>query len=314
MKILALESYALSAVARLRAQPGLEISEDRKTLAEAEVLLIRSRTRIDKDFLAQAPRLKLIVTSTSGFDHVDWRECGQRDVQVAHTPSANAQATSELTLTLMLAFERDLLNARKNVKNNLWREGLPRPQGLDGQELGIIGLGRVGRRVARLGEALGMKLKAFDPYVESEVFEQYQVERLSLIEVLKTSDYVSLHVPLTKETLHLLNQPTLNEMQADAVLINTCRGPVVDENALLSALDEGTIRGAAMDVIEREPPPKGHRVLTHPKLLLTPHIGAFTSGAWEKASHEAVDKVLLYIRGQEILDTLPLRTPWFDKT
>ena len=118
------------------------------------------------------------------------------------------------------------------------------------------------------------------------------IERLSLIETLKANDYISLHVPLTKETKHLLNQPTFGEMQGEAVLINTCRGPVVDENALLTALDEGTIRGAAVDVIEREPPPKGHRVLTHPKLLLTPHIGAFTDSAWEKASLAAVDKGL----------------------
>ena len=137
------------------------------------------------------------------------------------------------------------------------------------------------------------------------------IERLGFIELLRSADYVTLHVPLTKETKHLLNQPTFKEMQAEAVLINTCRGPVVDENDLMVALDEGTIAGAAMDVIEREPPPAGHRLLTHPKLLLTPHIGAHTDSAWEKASLEAVEKVLAFARGEALKDTLPLATPWF---
>ena len=178
----------------------------------------------------------------------------------------------------------------------------------------MIGLGRVGRKVARLAQAFGMNVSVFDPYIEPEVFKEFNATRLSLIELLKASDYVSLHVPLTKETKHLLNQPTLNEMQAEAVLINTCRGPVVDENALLTALDEGTIRAAAMDVIEREPPPKGHRVLTHPKLLLTPHIGAFTDSAWNRASHEAVDKVFQFLKGEKLDACLPLEAAWFEKT
>jgi D-3-phosphoglycerate dehydrogenase len=159
-----------------------------------------------------------------------------------------------------------------------------------------------------------MRVSGFDPYVDENVFGRHGIERLSLIETLKANDYVSLHVPLTRETKHLLNQPTFAEMQGEAVLINTCRGPVVDENALLTALDEGTIRAAAVDVIEREPPPKGHRVLTHPKLLLTPHIGAFADSAWEKASQEAVGKVFKFIQGQPVGDTLPLNVPWFERT
>lgn len=314
MNIVVLENYAVNAVARLRAENSLKISQDSSQLGEAEILLIRSRTRVDKELLARMPKLRLVVTATSGFDHIDWRACVERGVIAAHTPEANAQSTAELTLTLMLAWERQLINARKNVRENRWREGLVRPHGLEGLELGIIGLGRVGRRVARISEAFGMRVSAYDPYIEDSVFKSSNIERLSLIELLKANDYVSLHVPLTSETLHLLNQPTLGEMQGEAILINTCRGPVVDENALMTALDEGTIAGAAMDVIEREPPPRGHRVLTHPKLLLTPHIGAFTDQAWEKSSVEAVDKALRFLRGQPVLDTLPLPVPWFENT
>lgn len=311
MNVHVLESYAVSAMARLQAEPRLKLTS---TIADADILLIRSRTKVDRLFLDKTPNLKLIVTATSGFDHVDWRECRARGVIVSHTPEANAQSTAELTLALMLAWERDLVAARKNVREGKWREGLARPHGLEGQELGIIGLGRVGRRVARLAAGFGMRLSAYDPYIEEDVFRAHRCERLSLIELLKANDYITLHVPLTSETLHLINLPTINEMQGEAVLINTCRGAVVDENALITALDEGLIAGAAMDVIEREPPPKGHRSLVHPKLLLTPHIGAYTDTAWEKASNEAVDKALKFLNGQPVLDTLPLATPWFENT
>lgn len=311
IKTVVLENYALSAVARLQAQGTFEISQNPADLKTAEVLLIRSRTRVNQDVLNQAPHLKLVVTATSGFDHLDWRACEKRGVVCAHTPNANAQSTAELTLSLMLAAERQLVEARRNVRNNRWREGLTRPHGLEGQILGIMGLGRVGQRVARMARTFGMKLIGYDPYVEERVFTEFEVERHGMIEVLRSADIVTLHVPLTKETKHLLNQPTFNEMQEHALLVNTCRGPVVDENDLMVALDEAVIRGAAMDVIEREPPPAGHRLLTHPKLLLTPHIGAFTESAWEKASNEAVEKAIAYKNNQPIGDTLPLKTAWF---
>ncbi len=311
MKVVVLESYSANSLARLKADSRLTVEGDLKS---AEILLIRSQTKVDLHFLNQAPALKLVVTATSGFDHIDWRACRERGITVTHTPEANAQSAAELTIALILLWERQLIAARKNVRENKWRTGLPKPLGLEGQALGIVGLGRIGRRVAKIAHALGMHISAFDPYVEGEVFQQYHAERLSLIELLKANDYVSLHVPYTKETHHLLNKPTLGEMQGEAVLINTCRGAVVDENALLTALDDGLIQGAAMDVIEREPPPSGHRALTHPKLLLTPHIGAYTTSAWEKASSEAVDKALAFIAGHKVADTLPLATPWFDKT
>lgn len=314
MNIVVLESYAANAMAKLQAAPGLKVSTDSKNLSEAEILLIRSRTNIDEHLFKQAPKLKCVITSTSGFDHIDWRECQKRGITAAHTPNANAGSTAELTIALILAVERQLINARKNVRENRWREGLPRPSGLEGQDIGIIGLGRVGTKVAKLAQAFGMRVTGYDPYVDEEVFHAHGIERLSLIECLKANDYVSLHVPLTKETKHLLNMPTFGEMQGEAILINTCRGAVVDENALLTSLDEGTIRGAAVDVIEREPPPKGHRVLTHPNLLMTPHIGAYTDSAWEKASQEAVEKALKFSRGEPISDTLPLNVPWFQFT
>lgn len=313
MNVVVLDQFSLNALARLKAS-DVEVSEQTTDLSKADAILIRSKTRIDADFLEKAPNVKLIVSATSGFDHIDWRECKKRGVICAHTPEANAQSTAELTMALMLAGERDLPFAIRNVRGNNWRQGLPRPRGLDGKTLGLIGLGRVGSKVARMAQAFGMKVIAHDPYINFENFSHLNCLRLGLIEVLKTADIVSLHVPLTKETHHLLNHATFKEMQNDAILINTCRGPVVSENDLMAALDEGLIRGAAMDVIEREPPPNGHRLLTHPRLLLTPHIGAYTESAWEKASIAAANQILRLKEGKKVLDTLPLSTPWFEKT
>jgi len=313
MNVWITEPIAVSALAQLRAQSHLALVDDP---ALAEIALIRSRTQIDKAFLNQAPRLRAVVTATSGFEHMDWKECQQRGITVAHTPDANAASAAELTWTLILALERQLLLAAKNVRSNNWRTGLVRPHGLAGQTLGIIGLGRIGGRVARMGQLFGMRVVAYDPYVEVERFSASgPIERLGLIELLMSSDYLSLHVPLTCETRHLLNHATLKEMTRHARLINTSRGAVVSENDLITALDEGVIAAAACDVIEREPPPKGHRVLNHPKILLTPHIGAYTESAWERSSLEAAEKVIAFSSGgAHLADTLPLNTPWFDLT
>jgi len=314
MKILVLENYSATAIARLQAEDGVKVSQKLQDLEQAEVLLVRSRTQVNSELLQKAPNLKLIVTATSGFDHIDWRQCLDRGITVTYTAEANAPSTAELTFALILSWARHIPEALRVVREGNWREQLSRPPGLEMQTLGVVGLGRVGGRVARIAKMFGLKVQAFDPYVDDSMFATYDVERTGFIELLKTSDWVSLHVPLTSETRHLMDQSTFKEMQAEAVLVNTCRGPVVSENDLLVALDGGTIAGCAMDVLEREPPARGHRLLQHPNLLLTPHIGAYTERAWEKASHEAVEKVLCFRSGDDLLDTLPLDTPWFEKT
>lgn len=311
MKVAVLESYSVSALGRLKAA-GFAVGDI--ALSEADVALVRSRTRVNNAFFDEAPNLKLVVSATSGFDHLDWKAAEKRGVAVAHTPEANAASTAELTLGLILTFERELNQAIPLVKSGQWREDLRRPQGLDGQTLAVIGLGRVGSRVARLGAALGMRVVASDPYVGEDQFQALNADRLGFTEALRAADYLSLHVPLTSETKHLMTTSTFNEMNEHAVLINTCRGQVVSENDLLLALDERAIRGAAMDVIEREPPPKNHRLFTYPNFLLTPHIGAYTESAWERSGHAAVDRVLDFQAGRPVADRLPLKTAWFEKS
>lgn len=317
MNIVVLESYSPSATGLLTAN-GHKIfngvGEANANLKQAEILLIRSQTKITKEFLAPLNHLKLIISATSGFDHMDWRAAQEKNVVVAHTPEANAQSTAELTLTMMLAWARQLIPATQNVKQHKWRKNLLRGESLEGKSLGIVGLGRVGSRVAALAQAFGMRVYAHDPYIDRAKFGELNVECLGLMELFKTTDYVSLHVPLTKETKHLINYPTLREMTPHTVLVNLCRGSVVDESEVVVALNERVIAGALLDVLEREPPQNDSKLLSHPQIIVTPHIGAHSDKAWEKASMEAAKKAIAFAEGKDIGDTLPLKTPWFEKT
>lgn len=307
MKVFVAENYAASSLARLKATPSLVVTDQ---LKEAEALLIRSQTVVDENFLQQAPNLKLVVTATSGFDHIHWRDCQKRGVTAAFTPEANAHSTAELTLFLMSALFRGTLSQMENAREGRWREGLKRGESLEDKTVGIVGLGRVGQRVAQLAKAHGMRVVAHDPYVDVKTFDG--IERLSFIEVLRAADAVTLHVPLTKETKHMINLATLNEMPPGGFLINVSRGACIDESEVLMALRNHHLAGVAFDVLEREPPLASNELLRHPQALVTPHVGAFTAQAFEKASHAAVSRVIHFAHGQPIADTLPLSTPWFE--
>jgi D-3-phosphoglycerate dehydrogenase len=313
MNIVALESFSPAALALLAAN-GHHVSLDPAHAIEADVLLVRSHIKVTKQFLAPLKNLKLIVSATSGFNHIDWQAARAQNVMVTHTPDANTQSAAELTMLLMLAWSRKFTSGVYNVRQHKWRKNLLRGESLEGKSIGIIGLGKVGSKVAHLAQAFGMSVVAHDPYISAERFEKHNAERLGLMELLKSADFVSLHVPLTSETKHLINYPTLREMMPSTVLVNTSRGPVVDESEVVVALNENVIAGALLDVLEREPPQNDSKLLTHQKIILTPHIGAFTDQAWDKASREAAAKVIDFANGKSLGDTLPLDFPWFDKS
>lgn len=319
IKIVITDSYHGHALAKLKAEVDCTLhhaSNLRPTadeLRDCEVLLIRSRTRIESNLLKEAPKLKLVVSATSGYDHIDWVACQKQGVTVAHAPEANATAAAELTIGLMMTLARKLRQSFSAIERNHWRSDELRGESLAGKALGIIGLGRVGKKVARIARAMDMKLLAFDPYVDESTFVEFQAERLGLSEILVASDILTLHVPLTRETLHLLNHQTLPLMNPECLVINVSRGPVIDESELTVALDEGHVRGAALDVFEKEPLIKESRLRGRSNVVLTPHIGAFTEEALEKASMEAVQRVIEFMTIGRTKDCLPLNTPWFNQ-
>lgn len=311
MKVIVLDNYDANALARLRTHKDIEILHDPKQLGEAHIALIRSRTKIDQDFLNEAKNMKLIISATSGIDHMDWQLAQTKNVVCCHTPEANTESTAQLTISHLLNLYRQILPATQNTKKAKWRDELTRTRTLEGQVLGVVGLGRIGSRVTEIAQALGMKIVGFDPYLPEEFWDKHKIEKLSFIELLRVADAVTFHTPLTKETKYMMAYSTLRLMLPHAFLINCARGSIIDNKELLVALNENVLAGAALDVLEKEPPDSTNALLKHPKLLLTPHIGAWTDQAFAKASQAAVDRVFQYLNGQKVHDSLPLENSWF---
>lgn len=276
-----------------------------------DTLIIRSQTKIDKKCLSRFPSLKLIVTATAGFNHIQLDLCQERGIRVAHCPASHTASTAELTWGLILACARRLIEARNAVINEDWNRNHIMGTELHGKSIGVIGLGRVGSHVAQIARGFSMKVLAFDPFQEDEVFQKYSAERVSLEELLSQSDIVSLHVPLTKQTKHMLGDLFLESLSPESILINTCRGPVIHEMALIQKLQSKKIGAVGLDVFEYEPLDKTSLLLNFANVVTTPHIGASTHEAFAKASHEAFQKVITFFTTNKLSDELPPNAPWY---
>ncbi len=244
---------------------------------------------------AGAPRLRVIARTGVGVDTVDLEAATDLGVVVTNTPGVNAEAVAELVFGLMIALARGILEADHLVREGRWvrRLGVE----LFGKWLGIVGLGRIGQEVARRGIGFGMQVAAFDPLVDPEVAGALGVALVPFAEVIERADFLTLHVPLTPNTRHLVGEEELRRMKPTAYLINTSRGGVVDEAALARALREGWIAGAACDVFDEEPP-LGSPLLQAPNVLLTPHLGGHTREAVSRSARIAAEQVLAVFRGE----------------
>ncbi len=283
-------------------------------LVGAHALIIRSRTLINEDFLKKAQQLQLIISCTSGFDHIDLEATSKWGITVMHTPSANIDSAAQLTWGLVLACAHNLLSAHRMVKSGEWKRDQLTGLELAGRTYGIVGLGRIGTRVAEIATIFGMNVVAYDPYQEDEVFSKLKIPRLSYEEVLKTADVLSFHVPKTLETENMLNRSHFEYIHRGLVLINTSRGSVVRENDLCEALQKGWLRAAGLDVFEKEPLSRNSNLLDFPNVILTPHIGANTEDAFFKASQIAAHKLISFFTDGSTSDTLPPRVPWYGAT
>lgn len=268
MKILIADAFDKSLPKRLEAFG--EVFEDMARLSEAEVLLIRSKTKVTPELLEKAPRLKLVIRGGVGLDNVDRAACQARGVKVLNTPEASSVAVAELALALMLAIPNRLVEAHTSMKEGKWLKKELKRTELFGKTLGLLGVGRIGTEVARRAAAFGMKVLAFDPYLK-----EHPVARLvSLEDLLASSDYISLHTPLTDETRGMVNGALIARMKDGVILINTGRAKVIDEAALAEALRSGKVAAYGTDVWSSDPPPPDCPLLSAPNVLMTPHIGA----------------------------------------
>ncbi len=259
-------------------------------------LVVRSRTKVTDALLSQAPQLRVVARAGVGVDNVDLKAATARKVLVVNAPTAATTSVAELTVTFALLLVRDLYGAIQATKGGAWKRGLNGAE-LSGKTVGLVGYGRIGREVARRLRAFGASVVAFDPLLPRSPDETPLVP---LDELLARSDIVSLHAALTPENHHLLNAERLARLRRGAYIINVARGALIDEEALLAALTSGQVAGAALDVFEPEPPTRT-ALLTHPKVVATPHLGASTPEAQNRAGVQVAEELLRLLRGEEPL-------------
>lgn len=290
--------------------PSLILHHEAEKLMKAQALIIRSKFFITSELLDKTPQLKLIVTCTSGFEHIDLNETQKRNICVMFTPEANTIAAAELTWGLLLACNRSIAAAHTTLKKGIWMREPFLGTELAHKTLGIVGLGRIGKKVAQYANAFGMNVLAFDPYVEAMAFTESKAARVSYEEILKQSDFLSFHVPSTKETQNMFSQSQIECVHPDLILINTSRGSVVNEEDLIKALQDQKIKFAALDVFAKEPLAQNSKLLSCPNLILTPHLGAYTKEAFLRASFEASRYVEDFFKNNKTQNTLPLKNDW----
>ncbi len=272
-----------------------------QALQDADGLIVRSETRVDRDLLEHAPRIRVVGRAGVGVDAIDVEAATQAGIVVVNTPAANTIAATEQTFALLLAFMRHVPEAVSSIRAQRWERGPFIGNELYGKTLGIIGLGRIGGGVCARARAFGMQVLAHDPYVPASRGESLQAEMVPLPELLERADVVTLHVPFTAQTRGMIDARALSRMKPTAVLLNCARGGVIDEEALLDALDNERIRGAAIDVVANEPPPANSssaRLHAHPRVLATPHLGGSTHEALERIAVELAQDVADALRGK----------------
>jgi D-3-phosphoglycerate dehydrogenase / 2-oxoglutarate reductase len=276
---------------------GLSPEELLQTIGNYDGLIVRSATQVTAEVIDRADNLKAIGRAGIGVDNIDIDAATKRGVIVANAPESNTVAAAEHTLGLMLAAARRIPAADSSLRDGEWKRSAFKGVEVSGKTLGLIGLGHVGAIVARGALGMGMRVLAYDPYVSEDRMRQVNVERAETTdEVFERSDFVSLHVPRTPQTVGLANEESLEKMKPGAYLINVARGGIVDETALYNALKEGTIAGAALDVFAEEPTTESP-IFTLPNVVVTPHLGASTAEAQDRAGITAAEQVATALGG-----------------
>lgn len=273
---------------------GITADELLSEIEPFQGLLVRSRTRVTAELLAAAPALRVIGRAGTGVDNIDVEAATRSGVVVMNVPGGNAVAAAELTIALMTSLARSVPQAAASLKAGRWDRKAFQGTELTGKTLGVVGLGRIGREVGARARGLRMRVIAYDPLTTAEVADDLGVELRPLEELVKESDFLTLHVPLSEETRHLVDASLLALARPGLRVLNVARGGIVDEAALLDALERGRVAGAALDVFESEPP-EDNPLVAHPAVISTPHLGASTAEAQAGVAHAVASQVGRYL-------------------
>lgn len=278
-------------------------------LGDFDALVVRSETKVTAELLARGKNLKVVGRAGIGVDNVDVRAATQQGVLVVNAPTANLISATEHTFALLLSLARNVAAADRGLKDGKWNRKAFVGTELQGKKLGVIGFGRIGQQVARRARAFEMEILAYDPFLDADQIRRADAVPLTLDELAAQADVITLHVPFTDETRNLIDARRLALMRPHTLLVNCARGGVVDEAALLAALEAGQLGGAALDVFAEEPL-KDFRLVQHPKVVATPHLGAQTQEAQERISTQTAKMVVEALSGSLAISAvnLPFRS------
>ena len=304
MKILVTDEIAEEAMNKLKEKHEVVFQELRgeelkKEIGNYDALMVRSATKVTKDIIQAAERLKVIGRAGVGVDNIDVEEATKKGIIVVNSPTGASISVAELTIGHMISLARHLTKADKTMKEGIWAKKQLKGRELHGKTLGIVGCGNIGKVVAKYAKAFNMEVIGYDPFLSKEEMEEHGIKKVdSLEELMKTADFVSLHIPHIPQTHHLINEKMLSLMKPTAYLINCARGGIVDEEALYEALKEKKIAGAALDVYEKEPPEKSP-LFELENVVFTPHLGASTVEGQIRAGVICAEQILKVLDGEE---------------
>src|SRR5580692_291630 len=301
MNVLVAEPMAQAGIELFQAQQGWNVivsnpKEYAKHLAEADALIVRSAVQVNADVLKRAPKLRVIGRAGVGVDNVDLPGSTAGGVLVMNTPGGNAVSVAEHTIALMLSMARSIPQASASTKAGKWEKKKFLGSELRGKAIGIIGLGSIGREVVKRARAFEMRILAHDPYVTAQIAKDLGIQLVSLAELYKNSDYITIHVSLTPETDKLLNKEAFAQMKQGVRLVNCARGELLDEAALKEAVESGKVAGVALDVFLKEPTDASQPLFALDQVLATPHIGGSTEEAQEIVGVRIAEQVVEYLQ------------------
>ncbi|MDE1727301.1 MAG: D-2-hydroxyacid dehydrogenase [Thaumarchaeota archaeon] len=278
-------------------EPEITPEQIKEKIGNYEIVIVRSRTKLTKDLIEQASKCKIIARVGVGLDNIDVDAAKTKNIRVINAVEGAMNAVAELVLGLMLSLAREIPRADREIRNGKWLKKELMGSELSGKYLGIVGLGNIGKKLARHAKALNMNIIGFDVMpIPDEFSREVGLIKADLDTLLSSADFISFHVPFTPETYHLVNAQRLSKMKKTTHIINTSRGEIINEEDLYSALKEGKIAGAALDVFEKEPA-TGNKLATLPNVICTPHIGAQTREAQALAANVIAEKIIMILRG-----------------
>jgi D-3-phosphoglycerate dehydrogenase / 2-oxoglutarate reductase len=320
MKIIICDPISPKGIALLQQRPEFEVVVLSKRLPEAELLpivadatalVVRSETKVTKKVIEAAKKLRVVGRAGVGVDNVDIEASTQHGVVVMNTPGGNTVTTAELTFTMLLSLARKVPQAHATMVAGKWDRKLFQGVELQGKTLGVLGMGRIGTEVAKRAKAFGMTVVAYDPYLTEDRARAVGAEfAADLDAVYRVADFITVHMPVTKETKEMLNATAFSKMKPGVKIVNCARGEIISETDLIAALDSNKVAGAALDVFAVEPLPADHPYRKHPNLILTPHLGASTEEAQEKCGIEVAEVIAGYLLTGEVRNAVNL--PYLD--